>query len=233
MERRDFLQACAGGLACLPPLPAAAETLRPVRYARCRLTASNGAPLKASQLAVKCNYVFFYPYQGTPCFLLNLGQALAPAEVKAPGNPALGYRWPGGAGRHRSVVAYSAICSHRLAYPTRDISFISFRPGKEGAARFADAIHCCAEHSEYDPAAGAKVLSGPAPQPLAAVLLEHEPAGDTLYAVGTLGGEMFNEFFRRYEFKLAMDMGNRAKQAAEGSCPVTELERFCRQAVRC
>ena len=30
-------------------------------------------------------------------------------------------------------------------------------------------IHCCAEHSQYDPARGAEVLSGPARQPLNAL----------------------------------------------------------------
>ena len=48
-------------------------------------------------------------------------------------------------------------------------------------------IHCCSEHSEYDPATGARVLGGPAPQPLSAILLEHDKSNDYLYAVGTLG----------------------------------------------
>ena len=37
------------------------------------------------------------------------------------------YEWPGGVGAQRGIVAYSAICSHRLTYPTRQISFISYR----------------------------------------------------------------------------------------------------------
>ena len=74
-------------------------------------------------------------------------------------------------------------------------------------------IHCCSEHSEYDPASGARVLNGPAPQPLSAILLEYEPGTDGLYAVGTLGGELFNAFFAKYELKLELDYGSgRAKQ---------------------
>src|SRR6185436_1402830 len=104
--------------------------------------------------------------------------------------------WPGGVGPRGSIVAYSAICAHKLTYPTRDISFISYRAEKTVGNKFANVIHCCSEHSQYDPAAGARVVAGPAPQPLAAILLEHDAGTDEIYAVGTLGGEMFNEFFK-------------------------------------
>jgi len=33
-------------------------------------------------------------------------------------------------GANHSIVAYSAICAHRLTYPTREISFISYRDEK-------------------------------------------------------------------------------------------------------
>ena len=57
------------------------------------------------------------------------------------------------------------------------------------------------------------MLGGPAPQPLSAILLEHDKASDHLYAVGTLGGEMFDAFFAKYEFKLALEYGDkRARQ---------------------
>jgi Rieske Fe-S protein len=45
-------------------------------------------------------------------------------------------------------------------------------------------IHCCAEHSEYDPAAGAKVMAGPAKQPLATILLDYDATTDELSATG-------------------------------------------------
>jgi hypothetical protein len=95
-------------------------------------------------------------------------------------------------------------------------------------------IHCCSEHSEYDPAAGAKVVGGPAPQPLAAVLLEHDAKSDVLHAVGTLGGEMFNAFFAKFEFKLALDYGGgTTRQPVAGRTVVKELQQFCKQQVRC
>jgi len=143
------------------------------------------------------------------------------------------YEWRGGVGAQRSIVAYSAICAHKLSYPTRDISFISFRAEKTRGNRHANVIHCCSEHSQYDPAEGGRVLAGPAPQPLAAILLEHDAASDELTAVGTLGGEMFNEFFAKYEFRLALDNGGAPKRPVSGNAVVTELENYCKQQVKC
>ncbi|HVL57760.1 MAG TPA: (2Fe-2S)-binding protein, partial [Burkholderiaceae bacterium] len=143
------------------------------------------------------------------------------------------YAWRGGVGAGRSVVAFSAICAHQLAYPTRDISFISYRDAAGPVDRRARVIHCCAEHSQYDPADGGRVLGGPATQPLAAILLEHDPATDELTAIGTQGGEMFDAFFAKYEFRLAMEHGGRARQPSEPTEVVVPLEQYCRQQVRC
>ncbi len=136
-------------------------------------------------------------------------------------------------GDNRSLVAYSAICAHKLTYPTRDISFISFREEKSARNRFGSVIHCCSEHSQYDPAQGGRVVAGPAPQPLAAILLEHDTRTDELFAVGTLGGEVFNEFFEKYAFRLEMELGHTARAAVNGSSVVQPLENFCRQQVKC
>ena len=76
-------------------------------------------------------------------------------------------------------------------------------------------------------------MAGPAPQPLAAIVLEHDPRDDALYAVGTLGGELFNEFFGKYEFRLALDHGGHARTVVENRCIVSELAQYCRQQVKC
>jgi len=77
-------------------------------------------------------------------------------------------------------------------------------------------------------------LNGPAPQPLSAILLEYEPSTDGLYALGTLGGEVFNEFFAKYELRLELDYGSgRARQRVGPQTLVTELTAFCKQQVRC
>ena len=130
-------------------------------------------------------------------------------------------------------MAYSAICAHQLAYPTRDISFISYRNESSPRNRHARVIHCCAEHSQYDPADGGRVVAGPAPQPLAAILLEHTAASDELTAVGTLGGEMFNQFFAKYAFRLELENGGATRRVVDGIAVVTELENYCRQQVKC
>jgi hypothetical protein len=143
------------------------------------------------------------------------------------------YEWKGGVGAGRSIVAYSAICAHKLSYPTRDISFISYRADRSARNRFGNVIHCCSEHSQYDPAEGGRVLAGPAPQPLAAILLEHDLNTDQIHAVGTLGGEMFNEFFEKYAFKLELEHGGVAQQSIGKATRVQELENYCKQQVKC
>ncbi|MCX7153067.1 MAG: Rieske 2Fe-2S domain-containing protein [Proteobacteria bacterium] len=232
MQRRQFIQACAVS-AVATSLPALSqENAKPRFYGRARLVDGSGKPLLARALAANRNYIFHYPFAGTPCFLLNLGKPVkAAASLKTA--DAKSYQWNGGIGPGSSIVAYSAICAHKLTYPTRDISFISYRPDASVQNKLAQVIHCCSEHSQYDPAAGGKVLAGPAPQPLAAILLEHDSARDELYAVGTLGGEMFNEFFSKFEFRLAVEHGGRAKSTVEGSCVVSELTQYCRQQIKC
>ena len=67
-----------------------------------------------------------------------------------------------------------------------------------------------------------------------AILLEHDAASDELHAIGTLGGEMFNAFFAKYEFRLALDYGSdKARRRVASRTVVMELERFCKQQVRC
>ena len=77
------------------------------------------------------------------------------------------------------------------------------------------------------------MVSGPARQPLAAILLEYDARADELYAVGTLGGEMFDEFFSKFAFRLSTDFGGRAHQPAGDMCEVVELTTYCRQQVQC
>jgi Rieske Fe-S protein len=231
MERRRFLQACGAAAASFGAGNLAAD-VRPQRYGRAKLLDAGGAPLRGARVPPNRTLVFHYPYASTPCFLLNLGRPVkGSATLKTADNQA--YEWKGGVGATRSVVAYSAICAHKLTYPTRDISFISFRAEKSAGNRHANVIHCCSEHSQYDPAEGARVVAGPAPQPLAAILLEHDQETDELHAVGTLGGEMFNAFFEKFAFRLEMEHGARAKETVQGTCVVQALENYCRQQVKC
>jgi len=236
MQRRDFIgnviKWCAASAAAPSVAEALAADAAPMLYARVKLVDAHGAPLRAGAVPAQRNLIFHYPYATTPCFLLNLGRpAKGAATLKTADNRT--YEWKGGVGAQRAIVAYSAICAHQLAYPTREISFISYRAESSPRNRHARVIHCCAEHSQYDPADGGRVLAGPAPQPLAAILLEHDPRTDELHAVGTLGGEMFREFFAKYQVKLSLEHGGGAGQAVTGVAAVSDLQDYCRQQVKC
>lgn len=232
MKRRDFVRACAAsaaGAALADPALAAGPNAR--TYGRAKLVDEKGQPIRVDQLGIGRNYVFDYPFASTPCFLLRLDRpATAAIDLKTEsGQP---YRWEGGIGSRRDVVAYSAICAHKLTYPTRQVSFIGYRDEPSPVAPKGKVITCCSDRSVYDPAAGAKVVSGPAPQPLATIILEQDKAGD-VWAVGTFGGEMFTEFFRRFEFRLQLEVGPRARSQVEGTAVVKELENYSTQWARC
>jgi arsenite oxidase small subunit len=243
MDRRHFIESCSSGAACITgaaALPSLALALdaKPKAYAKALLTNERGDPIKAASLLKQTNYVFHYPFEATPVFLLDLGKPISPQaaghlKTKSGDN----YAWPGGVGKNKSIVAFSAICAHHLVYPTPQLSFISFRKGTPVNAKTpnagADLIHCCADHSQYDPAQGAKVLSGPATQPLCAILLEHNAKDDTLTAYATLGGELFDDFFKKYEAKLSIEVGSKAKNAVAATSVLKELDKFCRNPVKC
>jgi Rieske Fe-S protein len=233
VKRREFLGSCAalGGAAALSAMEEAWAQASPKRYERARLVDARGRPLRARELAAETNFVFHYPYVSTPCFLLKLRRpVVAPSTLKREDGAA--YAWSGGVGKERDVVAFSAICAHRLAYPTREVSFIRYQKDRSSTSSGA-VIHCCADHSVYDPAQGARVVSGPAPQPLAAVLLEHDAATDELAAVGTVGPEQFEAFFEKYAVKLGFEYQGKARQPVGERSEVRELAAYCRQTIQC
>lgn len=233
MKRRSFLGSCAlvGGAAQIAAMRGAFADAAPRYYARARLVDANGRPIGAGSLTAETNYVFHYPYASTPCFLLRLPR-VALGSVSLRREDGTSYAWTGGVGPERSIVAFSAICAHRLAYPAREVSFIRYQKDRS-ATSSGSVIHCCADHSVYDPSEGARVVSGPAPQPLAAIVLAHDAASDQLYAIGTLGPEQFDAFFRKYEFKLGMEYGGKAKAPAGDRVVVSELSAFCRTTIQC
>ena len=234
MDRRGFMESCTAGVACVSAAaawPAFSAEALPRSYSRALLVDELGDPLKASGLEPLTNYVFHYPYQATPVFLLDLGKPALPQPLSTRDRAA--YAWPGGVGPRRSLVAFSAICAHQLVYPTRQVSFISFRKTRAQRGVKDELIHCCSENSQYDPAHGAQVLAGPATQPLCAVLLAHDPASDSLTAYGTLGGELFDDFFRKYQMKLSLEVGSSARDAVADRTVVSELAKFCRNAIQC
>lgn len=217
VSRRGFLKLCAGTGALVAARPALlaenAAGLGPAAPAT--LVHPDGRPFALGDLAVGQNYVFHYPYVSTPCFLIDLGKPALPASGLET-DDGQRYQWRGGVGPDRSVVAFSAICAHRMSYPTPTVSFIhyrhetmSFTDHRQRPAQREQVIYCCSEGSVYDPAEGCRVLGGPAPQPLAAVDLAWDEASGELRAVGAYGGAMFDRFFETFEFQLALQHGNR------------------------
>jgi Rieske Fe-S protein len=234
MNRRRFVKLCATAGAFVAAQPAtlaqAQSSLNPAR--RARLVTPDGKPVTPASLEVGKNYVFHYPYVATPCFLVDLGKpVVGDEELKTEDGHR--YRWQGGVGPERSIVAFSAICAHRMSYPTKKVSFIKYhhnRPADTstgwGSRTQEQVIHCCSEGSVYDPTAGGKVLAGPAPQPLAAVDLSFDPE-EGFTAAGTYGGDMFDRFFAEFEFQLMLQHGTEdVRQPVDGTTVVMPLEEY-------
>lgn len=235
LDRRGFLHACTALLTLLG-YSRRAVTAERQPYPRVALVDTRGETLRLADLQTKREYLFFYPFRSTPNFLLDLGRPTAQSVALRQENGE-DYTWRGGIGPDRSVVAFSAICSHRLTYPSAMVSFIGYRPqpvayvGKNGMERRPGMIQCCSERSVYDPAEGARVLSGPAPQALAAVALEEEDG--KLYAHGVHGGTLFERFFAEFGFQLDLQFDGKAQEPVADQTVVRATEDFTRQRMAC
>ena len=225
--RRDLMRqaACVAGAWVASnalPVVAAGEVQQ---HPRSLLVDSHGSPWQARQLKTGEAFLFNYPYTVSPVFLFAFEHEVKPAELVTEDKQR--YAAPGGVGPNKSIVAFSAICAHKLMYPTTAISFIGLRSGGRGEP--AQVIHCCGDNSRYDPLHGARVIDGPAPQPLAAVLLEWDAASDQLHAVGTRGGERFDAFFEKYATKLEVETGSSRRKASGATVVVQPAASYSRQ----
>ncbi|MGA8258837.1 MAG: hypothetical protein WB783_01345 [Arenicellales bacterium] len=209
-------------------------------YARTRLVDEHGRPFKVDNLQVGETYIFHYPFVATPCFLINFAKGVT---TDGPLETASGkeYNWPGGAGPRRTVVAFSAICAHKMSHPAKSVSFINYRPGeisymnkKHEPAEGSKLIYCCSERSVYDPRHGARVLGGPARQPLAAIGLEYDGETDSLTATGTYGGEMFDQYFAKFTNRLQLEYRTMNVHDAIGETTLVQtIEDFTRTQILC
>lgn len=228
LDRRRFNSLCTGLLTGAAALHANANGIR-TPYPRTQLKFSDDSPVTLASLAVGQSYIFGYPYQTTPCFLVRLDRS-------APGNG----HWSGGLDTDQSVVAFSAICSHKMSHPAKPISHISYRSqavtfyDSEGTRQTRSGIiSCCSERSVYDPANSAEVLAGPAPTPLAAIAL-HNDDQDRLWATGSIGADQYDRFLDKFGFRLAMEYGVTDVRKRSGtSVIVTTAESFSAQQVLC
>lgn len=241
VSRRDFVKLCASaialaGVGSVFPLPA-----RGIQrdYQRVRLVDADNRPFTAARLKVGETYLFHYPYISTPCFLIDLGRRTQPTALATEDGQR--YDWRGGVGPKGSIVAFSAICAHKMSHPAKAVSFINYRhqavnfvDSDKKTAQRGQVIYCCSERSVYDPAAGARVLGGPAPQPLAAILLNHDAKDGSLYAYGTYGGEMFDKFFQNFGHRIALEMKTTdVRKATTDKATVVRMAEYCQNQILC
>jgi len=201
MDRRQFNTLCSALLTGAASAHANAGSQR-TPYPSSRLVYQDDSDVTLDSLETGKAYIFGYPYRTTPCFLMRLARS-------SPGRGS----WPGGVDKDQSVVAFSAICSHKMSHPAKPISHIAYRPetvtfhDKKGMAHTRDGlISCCSERSVYDPAAAGQVLSGPAAAPLAAIELQVDSHG-RISATGSVGVDQYDRFLDKFGFRLAMEYG--------------------------
>lgn len=240
-SRRGFMKTCGAAFAVLAGTTHARPSLAGPResFGLVELVDADGTSLTCDALSRGQELVFHYPYESTPCFLIKLEKPAA-GPVKLETEDGERYEWSGGVGPDHSVVAFCAICAHRLTHPTRQVSFIGYRDKLTGetASRIDPAppggvIQCCSEQSVYDPANGARVLSGPAPQPLAAVDLRLADDG-RLLAHGVYGGTLFERFFDEFGFRLAIEFGeDRVRKEVSGSAMALPIEQYTSNRISC
>ena len=233
MQRREFLEGCAAASLRRGGRRRGRNRRRARTPGRGSWTCHGRLRIRLTALEPEVNYVFQYPFEATPCLLVKLRAPVAvqPALKRADGTA---YTWNGGVGRDRNAVAFSAICAHKLAYPTREV-FVHPLPARcirdVGRAR-----HPLLRRSQRlrSPRRARAWSPGPAPQPLAAILLEHDPGDDGVFALGTVGPEQFDAFFDKYRMKLALEYGeSRARRNVGDTTIVREMSTYCRNTIQC
>lgn len=209
MDRRNFLKVVATGTAVLAVSPSlingklfANNGNLYKAYERVQIVDANGNPIKASDLKKEVNYVFNYPHVSTPCLLINLPEKTE-ENVELVSETGEKYIWKSGIGADRTIVAYTAICSHQLAHPNPNQSFIQYVPKnvKTMAYDTSGVIVCSSHLSVFDAKAGGKAKAGATSEPLAAIILEHKE-DDTIWAVGVLGQDKFHDYFKSFKKEL-------------------------------
>lgn len=240
MQRRDFLRVVGTGATVVAVAPSMiGQTLYADNgqlykaYEKVQLVDGDGNPIKASSLESEKTYVFNYPQVAVPCFLINLGEK-AENEVRLKSEDGTEYIWSGAVGKDNSIVAYTAICPHQLTHTNKADSFMSYVPRKAKTMAYTEGgVIICASHlSAFDPKRGANNLSGPAPQPLASIVLEHAK-DDTLWAVAVLGQDKFHDYFKSFksEFKEQFGGKRKAKKFVSFSVPTVVITEYTKEII--
>lgn len=219
MERRTFIKLCGGAALLMGSKPslllAAGGTQKD--YQRVRIVDETGKALGAEKLVQGKSFIFHYPYVSTPALLMDLGRSV-----------------DGGVGADGGIVAFTAICTHQLAYPKSRLSAVNYEAGESQTAGRAQVVTCCLHGSAFDPAQGGAVIGGPATHALTAIALEYDEGSGGLFAVGTRGEEIYAQFFRSFKRELRKQYGRGAvKQMVQGDVTAKLAEEYSEQQVRC
>ena len=164
MKRRDFLGSCTllSGIAALARADAAGGNAQPIRrYTRSLLVDIHGAPIRQARarrgdelrLPVSVRVDAVLPAAACP-------SRCAPAAAlrRERGDPYACARRRGAGAQRRRRSRRSARTSSPIRRATCRSSAISRSRSATSSGRV---IHCCADHSVYDPMAGARVVAGP------------------------------------------------------------------------
>lgn len=241
MDRRNFLKVvgATGMLVAVSPSTISGRLYADdgrlySAYERVQLLDADANPIKASALKKETNYIFNYPYKSTPSLLLDL-EDTTQKDVKLKSEDGQEYIWKGGVGAKSTIVSYSAICSHQLAHPTPDDSFLQYvQKDKKTMAYESSGVIVCSSHlSAFDAKKGAARLSGPAAEPLASIVLEIAE-DDTIWAVGVLGPDKFHEYFKSFkpEFKMYYGGKRKAKKLVKISAQTVTLNEYTKEIIQ-
>jgi arsenite oxidase small subunit len=201
-------------------------------YDKVKLVDNAGNPIKASMLKKETDYVFMYPFMGTPCLLVDIGEATN-KDVKLKSEDGKEYIFKGGVGKNNSIVAVSAMCQHQLTHPNPKESFLNYVPkNKKTMACKCSGVFVCSSHmSAYDAKNGSNIIAGPATQGLPNIVLEVE--NDEIWAVGVLGPERFHDYFKFFKSEFKETYGNwrKAKKKVKGESATMLLSEYSKDII--
>jgi len=240
MERRNFLRLSATSAMAVAITPSlitqklyAEDGSLFQTFEKVQLKDAEGNPLKSKALVAEENYVFMYPYAGTPAIMVDL-PAPTEKDIKLKAEDGTEYVYKGGAGAKGTLVAFSAICAHQLTHPTAAMSMFQYVPTTgQTLAYDKPGVFVCSSHlAAYDPKQGGKVVGGPANEGLASIILEVD-AEDNIWAVAVLGPVKFQDFFDAFKQELKKVYGRKgAKKLTKDEAKVQPLKNFSAELIQ-
>ena len=205
-----------------PPRARRGRSATPSRacYTRARLVDEKGAPLRAKAIPANRNLIFHYPFAVDALLPAQPGQARpAPVQLKTADNQP--YEWHGGVGAGAlGRRVFGDLRPQALLPDARhQLHQLPHREERAQPARQRDPLLLGAQPVRPG---GGRARWSPAPRRSRSPrsCWNGMPARDEIYAVGTLGGEMFNEFFAEVRLQ-ARARARRQRRARRWQAPAS------------